>query len=153
MLDFRDRDTRLVVGGLVLVCVVLVGFLGFQMGVNWNPLSNNSSVSKSINPSGGSSGGSGNPSTVSGRTVCPDCGGTGIKTCQYCSGSGVIACPECGGSGTIIEGGDMAFICPSCGGNGVVDCPGGQAGCDGGTYRCPKCNGDGFLDPGDGTMM
>lgn len=148
-MDFKDRDTQLVVGALVLICVVLVGFLGFQMGVNLNPLSNNSNVSKSANPSSSSSsGGSANPSTVSGRTVCPDCGGTGIMTCQYCGGSGVQTCTFCGGKG--LPGSD---VCPACGDTGVVDCPGGQAGCNGGTYKCPKCNGDGYLDPGDGTMI
>ncbi|MBC7247674.1 MAG: molecular chaperone DnaJ [Actinobacteria bacterium] len=75
------------------------------------------------------------PLTVSGRTVCPTCRGSGArpgtlpKTCPTCNGRGNISqnqglfafsrpCPECGGRGTVIEN-----PCPACGGTGTVDRP------------------------------
>ncbi len=73
------------------------------------------------------------PLTVTGRTVCPACKGSGAKpgtlpkTCPTCEGRGSVSqnqgpfafsrpCPTCGGRGTIVE-----QPCETCHGSGVVE--------------------------------
>ncbi len=75
------------------------------------------------------------PLTVSGKTVCPTCKGSGAKpgtlpkTCPSCGGRGSVSqnqgpfafsrpCPACGGRGTVIE-----QPCETCRGAGAVDMP------------------------------
>lgn len=75
------------------------------------------------------------PLTVSGKSVCPSCKGSGAKagtlpkTCANCGGRGSVSqnqgpfafsrpCPACGGRGTVIED-----PCETCRGAGAVDMP------------------------------
>jgi len=75
------------------------------------------------------------PLTVSGKSVCPSCKGSGAKagtlpkTCPTCNGRGTVSqnqgpfafsrpCPACGGRGTVIE-----EPCPTCRGMGAVEKP------------------------------
>ena len=75
------------------------------------------------------------PLTVSGRSLCPTCRGSGArpgtlpKTCPTCNGRGNVSqnqglfafsrpCPNCGGRGTVIED-----PCANCYGTGTVDMP------------------------------
>jgi molecular chaperone DnaJ len=75
------------------------------------------------------------PLTVSGRSVCPTCKGSGAKagtlpkTCPTCGGRGSVSqnqgpfafsrpCPACGGRGTVIE-----EPCETCRGAGAVEMP------------------------------
>ncbi|MDI6873303.1 molecular chaperone DnaJ [Candidatus Solincola sp.] len=73
------------------------------------------------------------PLTVSGRSACPTCRGSGAspgtlpKTCPTCGGRGTVShnqglfafsrpCPNCGGRGTVIE-----KPCATCRGTGAVE--------------------------------
>ncbi len=73
------------------------------------------------------------PLTITGRTLCPTCRGTGAKpgtlpkTCSTCGGRGTVSqnqglfafsrpCPVCGGRGTVVED-----PCASCQGTGAVE--------------------------------
>ena len=75
------------------------------------------------------------PLTVTGKSVCPTCGGSGAKpgtlprTCPNCGGRGSVSqnqgpfafsrpCPACGGRGTVIED-----PCETCRGAGAVEMP------------------------------
>ncbi|MDY6795200.1 MAG: molecular chaperone DnaJ [Actinomycetota bacterium] len=75
------------------------------------------------------------PLTITGKTACPTCKGTGAKpgtlpkTCPNCGGQGTVSqnqgpfafsrpCPNCGGRGTIIE-----EPCPTCKGTGSAEQP------------------------------
>lgn len=75
------------------------------------------------------------PLTVSGKSACPTCKGSGAKpgtlpkTCPTCGGRGSVSqnqgpfafsrpCPACGGRGTIVED-----PCETCRGSGVVEMP------------------------------
>jgi len=75
------------------------------------------------------------PLTVTGKTVCPTCKGSGArpgtlpKTCPTCGGRGSVSqnqgpfafsrpCPNCGGRGTVIE-----EPCETCRGAGAVEMP------------------------------
>lgn len=75
------------------------------------------------------------PLTVTGKTVCPTCKGSGAKpgtlpkTCPACGGRGSVSqnqgpfafsrpCPTCGGRGTVIE-----EPCATCRGAGAVEMP------------------------------
>lgn len=75
------------------------------------------------------------PLTITGRSVCPACRGTGAKpgtlpkTCPTCNGRGTVSqnqglfafsrpCPTCGGRGTVVE-----EPCATCRGSGAVEMP------------------------------
>jgi len=75
------------------------------------------------------------PLTITGKTVCPACKGSGAKpgtlpkTCPNCGGRGTVSqnqgpfafsrpCPNCGGRGTVIED-----PCTECRGTGAVEKP------------------------------
>lgn len=75
------------------------------------------------------------PLTVTGKSVCPTCKGSGAKpgtlpkTCPTCGGRGTVSqnqgpfafsrpCPACGGRGTVIED-----PCATCRGAGAVEMP------------------------------
>ena len=75
------------------------------------------------------------PLTISGKSICPTCKGTGAKpgtlpkTCPSCGGKGSVAqnqgpfafsrpCPACGGRGTVVED-----PCATCRGAGSVEMP------------------------------
>lgn len=74
-----------------------------------------------------------------GTAPCKRCGGTQWETCGTCGGSGRQTCPGCGGSGVDATDGSA---CRHCGGSGGSTCQ--QCGGTGGK-SCSICNGKGVI--------
>lgn len=74
-----------------------------------------------------------------GTAPCKRCGGTLWETCGTCGGSGRQTCPGCGGSGVDATDGSA---CRHCGGSGGSTCQ--QCGGTGGK-SCSICNGKGVI--------
>ena len=74
-----------------------------------------------------------------GTAPCKRCGGTLWETCGTCGGSGRQTCPGCGGSGVDATDGS---VCRHCGGSGGNICQ--QCGGTGGK-SCSICNGKGVI--------
>ena len=74
-----------------------------------------------------------------GTAPCKRCGGTLWETCGTCGGSGRQTCPGCGGSGVDATDGSA---CRHCGGSGGNTCQ--QCGGTGGK-SCSICNGKGVI--------